>query len=92
MTLRQPKRGDVLLECAHIDGTQKVHWYQTTGPDGTGGFPFTRLDGTEDEADWIILCVDCHRVFADHNNDLDSIEIVDDSIYDGDGEVIQGTN
>lgn len=94
MNLRQPKRGDVILECAHIgiddSPDQIIHWYELSGD--AGGIEFDRPDGTHDVADWLILCVECYVVFSDHNNSFDSIAVAGDSIYDGDGEIIRGTN
>ena len=58
---QQPRAGDCLLACAHIDENDEnrvVHWFRLPEPT-----PFRSPAGETGAADWLCCCEDC---FARH--------------------------
>ena len=51
-TKQQPKDGDTIMHCGHIEG--RMHWYQYEKP-----IRFQRPDKTHGEASWFAACDAC---------------------------------
>jgi hypothetical protein len=59
----QPKDGDCVLVCIHIeqdflDSTPIFHWYKSETD-------FKRPDGTTGHAEWIVVCPACFEKYSD---------------------------
>ena len=52
-TRLQPKPGDVILHCGHLDAGVIHEWLMVAHDDGV---KFQRLDGSMGEARWMSLC------------------------------------
>lgn len=70
----QPKKGDVVLHCAHIDRPVAWHWWKAHG------LYFVRPDRTAAHAAWIVACGKC---FIACEGDPTRLEIVGDGTWDG---------
>ena len=71
---KQPKDGDVILHCGHIDNHKSWHWHLVNSkcpPDcnhedskAPSGITFKRPDGTTNVAKWIIVCPPCQAFWG----------------------------
>lgn len=57
-TEQQPRDGDAILHCGHLDQDRPVHWFKY--PEA---IRFSRPDGSRGEAAWLAVCAPC---FARH--------------------------
>lgn len=58
-TEQQPKDGETVLHCGHLEG--QIHHFFQIGPEPTS---FTRPDGTKGRANWIAICDSCFNQYA----------------------------
>ena len=58
----QPKDGDALLHCGHLNDNRKFEWFLIPHDDGVS---FRRPDGTVGNAKWITVCLPCLQKFKD---------------------------
>jgi hypothetical protein len=76
----QPKNGDTLLHCGHLDDENMgCHWF---GCD----ISFARPDGTTGRASWIAVCDVCYRTSG---GDVQKVQIRGDATWMGDDPVIK---
>jgi hypothetical protein len=61
----QPKDGDTVLHCGHLEN-KPHHFYAMSDPNKLMvGCPFTRPDGSAGLAKWMVLCSKCFEVYFD---------------------------
>ena len=77
-TKKQPKNGEVILHCGHLDG--KCHF--TFAP---GGLEFSRPDDSQGISNWIVECREC---FDKRGGSL-HFQINGDAIWKGDAAHIE---
>jgi hypothetical protein len=77
-TAQQPKDGEVICHCGHID-EPKYHFYKVIS------LGFRRPDGTTGKADWIVVCDSCFLLHPDSPEKV----IRGDSIWKGDEPIIE---
>lgn len=53
-TEQQPRRGDTILDCGHLDQGRPLHWFKYSEP-----VRFARPDGSRGEASWLAICEAC---------------------------------
>ena len=63
-TKQQPKDGDTVLHCGHLE-TKPHHFFALTDGEKLAGINFRRPDGTEGLAQWMVLCEMCFEQHAD---------------------------
>jgi hypothetical protein len=51
---QQPRDGDTVMHCGHLDGGGHMHWFRYDRP-----IQFKRPDGTRGEAEWFAACEPC---------------------------------
>ena len=75
---KQPKDGDVILLCVHMDAkSSDSHWFKVP-PDGL--FEVIRPDGTKVKGDWLCVCPECFKEMMFQGKDP---KIGDDRVYKG---------
>ena len=79
-TEKQPKNGEVVLHCGHIDASPH-EWSRLEGEPQH----FTRPDGTTGEAHWVAECQVCFQ----ERNFGDNLIIRGDGIWQGDEPIIK---
>jgi len=84
MSQINPKDGDVIISCGHIDTATSWHWFQFDTPIG-----YTRFDGSPGVAQWQVCCDAC---FVSVGGDPDNIPAVEDHVWQGDGPVFSLEN
>ncbi len=57
---KQPKHGDKVIHCGHLDCDEHYFWYWPKAA------KFQRPDGTIVEADWLIACERCFQRTEGH--------------------------
>lgn len=77
-TETQPKHGDVILHCGHLDVTNHHFWKI---PEHIGFLQFRRPDGSMGKAQWVVGCELC---FQASGGDPQKMEIRGDDIWVGD--------
>jgi hypothetical protein len=60
----QPKDGDVVLHCGHLD--DKPHHFYVLGGASREPIHFHRPDGSVGEATWMVLCHRCFQVYPEN--------------------------
>lgn len=63
-TKEQPKDGDTVLHCGHLEGPTTHHFFKLTGEASDGSAKFKWPDGTWDKARWMSLCDSCFEIHA----------------------------
>ena len=81
---KQPKDGDVVLHCGHLDEKQ-WHWWKWNGEP----MSFRRPDGTEGEAGWIICCPSC---LEETKGDPERLQVRGDATWKGNAPFIPAAN
>lgn len=74
----QPRDGDTILHCGHLDQGRPAHWFRY--PEVIG---FARPDGSHGEAEWLAICSPC---FATHGLET---PVRGDGTWTGDDPVIE---
>lgn len=73
-TAEQPKHGDVVLHCGHIDAP-RMHFGRAPG-----GLGFLRPDGTDGFSEWVCVCQEC---FDAADGKIDGVPIRGDGVWQG---------
>lgn len=77
-TKQQPKGGDVVMHCGHLN--QSMHWFEYEKAIG-----FQRPDGTRGQAAWFAACQAC---FVRHGDKVTRF-VRGDGVWTGDAPVIE---
>src|SRR5262245_1354278 len=73
----QPKDGDRILHCGHLNSPPPFHWMYAPAP-----MRFRRPDGTEAEAHWVVACGLCRTLHGK------KVEIRGDGVWQGDAPIV----
>lgn len=79
-TKAQPKDGDTIMHCGHVEGS--MQWFQYRKP-----IEFQRRDGSCGEASWFAAC---DRCVARHGDSVVNF-VRGDGTWTGDAPTIEGT-
>jgi len=59
-TKDQPKDGDTILHCGHVDQDVCCHWFKYSIP-----YLFERPNGTRGSSEWFAVCDSCFNKHGD---------------------------
>ena len=77
----QPRDGDCVLHCGHLDREGPFHW--SLIPDS---LHFLRPDGSTGSAKWMACCADC---FKRIDGDFHKLDVRGDGLWMGDAPTIK---
>jgi len=83
-TKMQPKDGDVILHCGHVDDIAEHGHFFSMDPRNPGSvLEFTRPDGTTGKSKWLVCCPACFNAKGS------KFDVRADSIWQGDEPIVR---